>query len=527
MGLMFMTEQQQYETWSIKKPPVVSEHGLVASQHFIASNVGANVLREGGNAIDAAVAASLSIGTVEPWMSGLGGGGFMLVYVAAEDQVYAVDFGMIAPENLNEADYPLVGGNASDLFGWPAVQDDRNLRGFPSIAVPGYVAGISAALQRFGTRSWAETITPALALAEEGMIADWYATLMISTAAKDLACFPESARVFLPSGYPPVGEWGAAPPRLKLGNLGKTLRRLHDAGPRDFYQGEIADSLLSELSEGGNKISGEDLKNYAATILPADMGTYRDATVHVAPGLTAGPSLLTALEQLGRYTPETAPDANAYMAYAESLDAAYSERFETMGHNDDSKAPSCTTHLCAVDRDGNFVALTQTLLSLFGSKVMLPGTGILMNNGIMWFDPRPERPNSIAAGRRPLSNMCPTIVTHDGQRTALGASGGRRIMPAVFQLLSFLVDYKMDVGTALAQPRIDVSGNEIINIDNKLITPIQKRLAEKFSILASQHGVYPSLFACPNLVSSPLTGGSQIGAAFIPSPWAKVAKPEA
>ena len=136
MGLIFMSEQQQYETWSIKKPPVVSEHGLVASQHYIASNVGANVLREGGNAIDAAVAASLSIGTVEPWMSGLGGGGFMLVYVAAEDQVYAVDFGMIAPENLNEADYPLVGGNASDLFGWPAVQDDRYLRGFPSIAVP-------------------------------------------------------------------------------------------------------------------------------------------------------------------------------------------------------------------------------------------------------------------------------------------------------------------------------------------------------------------------------------------------------
>jgi len=520
-----MSEQQHHETWSISKAPVVSEYGLVASQHHVASDIGAEVLGQGGNAIDAAVATSLSIGTLEPWMSGLGGGGFMLVYLAAQDRVYAIDFGMVAPRELDPDDYPLIGGNASDLFGWPAVQEDRNLRGFPAVAVPGYIAGISTAAERFGTCSWAEAIAPAIELAETGMIADWYATLMITTAAGDLSRFPESARVLLPSGYPPVGEWGAPPPRIKLGNLAATLRRLRDAGPRDFYEGEIARSLITDLSAGGNKITDDDLRNYAAQVMPAEKGHYRDATVHVAPGLSAGPTLLAALGKLSDCVLGDILNADTYLAYAESLDTTYTERFETMGDSNDSRAPSCTTHISTVDRDGNFVALTQTLLSLFGSKVMLPGTGVLMNNGIMWFDPQPGRPNSIASGRRPLSNMCPTIVTHNGHRTALGASGGRRIMPAVFQLLSFLADYKMDVGAALAQPRIDVSGSEVVGIDNKLPPSIHKKLAERFEIQSSHHGVYPSLFACPNLVSRPLVGGPQVGAAFIPSPWAKVAAP--
>ena len=521
-----MDQQQHHETWSVTKAPVVSEYGLVASQHHVASNIGAEVLGQGGNAIDAAVAASLAIGTVEPWMSGIGGGGFMLVHLAARDQTFAIDFGMIAPGQLNPDDYPLIGGNASDLFGWPAVQEDRNLKGYPSIAVPGYVAGISQALERFGTLAWADAIAPAVELAEMGMIADWYATLMIATAAGDLAGFPESARVLLPGGHPPVGEWGAPPPRLKLGSLAATLRRLRDAGPRDFYEGEIARSLIADCSAGGNKLVNDDLSNYVARVMPAERGSYRDATLDVAPGLTAGPTLLAALKNLSECKLGTVPNADTYLAYAESLDAAYTERFETMGDSNDLRSPSCTTHISAVDRDGNFVALTQTLLSLFGSKVMLPGTGILMNNGIMWFDPRPGGPNSIAAGRRPLSNMCPTIVAHNGHRTALGASGGRRIMPAVFQLLSFITDYKMDVGSALARPRIDVSGSGVVGIDNTLPPSIHKRLSKRFETQGNQHGVYPALFACPNLVSRPLVGGPQVGAAFIFSPWAEVAGPK-
>lgn len=523
-----MTDARASETWTITKPAVESAHGLVASQHHLASDIGAEVLAQGGNAIDAAVATSLAIGTVEPWMSGLGGGGFMLIYRAREDRVDAVDFGMRAPLGLDPAFYPLTGGSAADLFGWPAVVDDRNLLGFPSMAVPGYVAGIALALERFGTRGWGAMIAPAVELAEQGMIADWYATLLIATATRQLSGFAESARAYLPDGFPPVGEWGAPPPRLKLGNLATTLRRLRDAGPRDFYEGQIARALIADCQAGGSTLAAADLADYQARVLPTERALHRGATIDVAPGLTAGPTLLAALAGLGERASGESPDAAAYLAYAESLRDAYSERLATMGDSDEARAPSCTTHINVVDRDGNFVALTQTLLSLFGSKTMLPDTGVLMNNGIMWFDPRPDRPNSIAAGKRPLSNMCPAIISRpDGVRIALGASGGRRIMPAVFQLTSFLCDYGMDVGAAFAQPRIDVSGTDIVGLDNRLGEGVVAALGQRFATRRDQHGVFPAMFACPNAVSRSADGAHHSGAAFITSPWAKVSAPPA
>ncbi len=146
------------ETWQIRKAAVQSRHGMVVSQHFEASQAGARVLAEGGNAVDAAVAAAVAIGTVEPFMSGLGGCGHMLVYLAAEKRAFDVDFGVVAPRALNPDDYALVSGTDSDLFGWPAVIDDRNVVGPYSVAVPGFVAGMAAALERFGTRSWRESL---------------------------------------------------------------------------------------------------------------------------------------------------------------------------------------------------------------------------------------------------------------------------------------------------------------------------------------------------------------------------------
>jgi len=144
----------------------------------------------------------------------------------------------------------------------------------------------------------------------------------------------------------------------------------------------------------------------------------------------------------------------------------------------------------------------------------------------MWFDPRPGRPNSIAAGKRPLSNMCPAIISRpDGVRIALGASGGRRIMPAVFQLTSFLCDYGMDVGAAFAQPRIDVSGTDIVGLDSRLGEGVVAALGQSFAIRRDQHGVYPAMFACPNAVSRSADGHRHSGAAFITSPWAKVSAP--
>ena len=526
-----MSNPMAVEHWQISKPAVETEGGLVASHHYLASEVGARVLASGGNAVDAAVAASFAIGTVEPWMSGIGGGGFMLVYLAGEDRCHAVDCGMVAPAGLDPATYPLAGGNASDLFGWPAVVEDRNLWGYHSAAVPGLVAGTAAALERFGTRSWSESLAPAIEMAERGMLADWYATLKIATEARILSGFEESRRVFLPDGFPPCGEWGRPPPSIPLGKLADTLRRLSEAGPRDFYEGAIAQAIAEDMAAGGSALDRNDLASYQARVLEAESGRYRDAQVHVAPGLTAGPTLLHALallsERLASGEDADHPDGAAYLAYADSLFGSYAERLATMGDGDSAGdaggQPSCTTHITVADKDGNLVTLTQTLLSLFGSKVMLPQTGVLMNNGIMWFDPRPGRPNSIGPGKRPLSNMCPAIATRDGgPNLALGASGGRRIFPAVFQLASFVLDYGMSLDQAFRQGRIDVSGGDRVTCDAALSEQIVDALGAAHPVDRAQHVVYPALYACPNAVTHDPASGRQSGAAFIASPWAKV-----
>lgn len=509
------------ETWTVTKPVVESKGGVVASQHYFASEVGARVLEAGGNAVDAAVAAGFAIGTVEPWMSGLGGGGYMLVYRAADDRCQVVDFGMRAPFALDPADYPLAqSGMDGDLFGWPAVVDERNVSGPLAFSTPGFVAGMAAALERFGSISWQDALGPAIDSARRGFVVDWFATLKIAAAARGLSAFPESARTYLPDGFAPAGEWGGPPPKIKLGSLADTLVRLSETGAEDFYRGEVAAALIEDVREAGGKLGREDLKRYQARVVPALERRYREARVFAAPKLTAGPSLNRALEILEKkLEPGGAPDAAAYSAYAESLSLSYAERLEQMGDVDQGE--SCTTHLSVADRAGNMVSLTQTLLSVFGSKVMLPRTGILMNNGVMWFDPRPGGPNAMAPGKRPLSNMCPTVVDRgDGARIAVGASGGRRIMPAVLQLISFLVDYRMELGTAVHQPRIDVSGAPPVIVDSRLNDATMAELSKSHATCVTPHGVYPALFACPNVVIREQDRGFSAGGAFVMSPWA-------
>lgn len=515
------SHEPNVETWTVTKPVVESKGGMVASQHYFASEVGARVLEAGGNAVDAAVAAGFAIGTVEPWMSGLGGGGYMMVYRAAEDRCQVVDFGMRAPFALNPGDYPLTqSGRDGDLFGWPAVVDERNVSGPLAFSTPGFVAGMAAALERFGSISWRDALEPAIDSARRGFVVDWFATLKIAAAARELSAYPESARTYLPDGFAPAGEWGGPPPKISLGSLADSLVRLSEAGAEDFYRGKLAVALIEDVREAGGKLGREDLERYQARVVSALETRYRNARVFAAPKLTAGPSLNRALEILERkLEPGGAPDATAYSAYAESLSTSYAERLERMGDVD--QGASCTTHLSVADREGNMVALTQTLLSVFGSKVMLPRTGILMNNGVMWFDPRPGGPNAMAPGKRPLPNMCPTVVDRgDGARIAVGASGGRRIMPAVFQLISFLVDYRMELEAAVHQPRIDVSGAPPVIVDDRLDAATMAKLSEDYATFVAPHGVYPALFACPNVVIRDRNRGLNSGGAFVMSPWA-------
>ena len=512
------------ETWWVRKPAVESAAGIVASQHYTASEVGARVLAEGGNAIDAAVSAGLAIGAVEPWMSGLGGGGFMVVYEAAARRAWCIEFGMRASTDVDPADYTLASGIDADLFAWPAVVDDRNVSGPLSVAVPGFVAGHALALERFGTRSWAEALAPAVRLARGGMDVDWYATLKIASEAPTLVRDTESARVFLANGQPPAAVWGGPLPSIRLGELASTLERLAQAGPRDFYEGEIASALVADARSLGVRLNESDLRACRASLGPADTLNYRGSTVHAPTGLSAGPTLRHALELLApRLDGDARPGSRAYVAYADVLCDAYRRRLETLGEGADS-GRGCTTHLSVVDREGNMAALTQTLLSLFGSKVTFPRTGILMNNGIMWFDPRPGGPNSIAPGRQPLSNMCPVVAERaDGFRAAVGASGGRRILPAVFQLVSFMLDFRLGVEAAVHQPRIDASGEPVLDVDQDLGGEVIGALAEKHSVRVRQNTVYPSLFACPNVVGRDEAQGINYGGAFVKSPWAAAA----
>jgi gamma-glutamyltranspeptidase/glutathione hydrolase len=505
-----------------RKAVVKSPHGIVAAQSRLAAAVGAGVLAAGGNAVDAAVATGFAAGVVEPWMNGFGGGGFMVVAKADGSPPEVVDFSMIAPAALDPGDYPLAGGMAQALFAWPAVKDDRNLKGYHSIAVPGQVEGMRLALERFGSIGWRQALEPAIALAERGLPLDWYATLSITVAARELTEFPATRTVYLPGGLPPL------PPaegvgHLPLGNLGRTLRRLAEAGGRDFYEGEVAAALLRDLEKGGSRLSAADLRNYRATIGPALDIAYRGINVAAVPGLSAGPTLADVLRRLTaslRNTKLTAgPSPASYAGYAEAFAQAYAARLERLGAG--APAPSCTTHLSVVDRHGNMAALTQTLLSRFGSKVVLPETGILMNNGILWFDPRPGRPNSIAPGRRPLANMCPVIVRRDGAPWfALGASGGRRIMPAVAQVLSFLVDYGMTLEEAFHQPRLDVSGEDRAVLDVRMPADVERAVAVLMPVTREPTSVYPVQFACPSAVLRDPATGLHYGMGEIASPWA-------
>ncbi len=398
------------QNWHVRKPLAHGRGGIVATQNRIAGEAGARVFANGGNAVDAAVTTAFALAAVEPWNSGLGGVGFMLIYSAKEDRVRVVDFGPVSPVGCNPAHYPLVGGGTTtrDLFTWPSVKDDCNVHGPLSFAVPGEVDGLGLALERFGTLKFGEALQPAIELADQGIAVDWFLTLKVATMARELARYPTTREVWLREGYPPATPPGAPLGRLKLTGLADTLRRLAAAGRRDFYEGEIAAGIVKDMKALGGVIAPEDLRHHQARIVEPLVTEYRGVAVALAPGLTAGPSMRRALHGLRheRFR-RNGPHADAFLAYARVLRDAYTDRLATMGETADQLEPSSTTHLNTIDREGNMVALTQTLLSVFGSKVVLPSSGILMNNGIMWFDPRPESPNCIAPGKRPLTNMCP------------------------------------------------------------------------------------------------------------------------
>ncbi|RMF41609.1 MAG: gamma-glutamyltransferase [Alphaproteobacteria bacterium] len=482
---------------SVHKATVRAGGGMVASQHRDAARVGAEVLARGGNAVDAAIATSFALNVFEPWMSGIGGGGLMVIREPS-GAVHALDCGMASPAALDPADYPVVPGVANDLFPWAAVEGDRNVTGPLAVAVPGLVAGLGLAHERFARLGWAALVAPSVALSETGLPVDWYATMMIGHAARGLARWGATAERFLPGGHPPAIPLAPGVDSfLPAPALTRTLRMLAEDGAEGFYRGRLADLIARDAASVGARLTADDLAGYRARMqAPLEIG-YRTATIWATPELSAGPTLADTLGRMqAGFTPAAAPDAGSYAATAAALKAAYARRLAEMGDVEGGRSIGCTSHLSVIDRDGMAVALTQTLLSVFGSMVTLPQTGILMNNGIFWFDPEPGRPNSLGPSKRCLANMCPVVLqTGDGRLAAIGASGGRRILPAVTQLTSFLTDFGMDLETALHQPRIDMSGGPAITADPRLPDDTLTALAAVAPVIPAHCAVFPHPYA--------------------------------
>ena len=507
------------QNWEIRKPAVSSRGGIVVAQNGTAARIGAEVLAAGGGAVDAVVATALALAVVEPWSSGLGGIGHLVVHQASADRAVSIDFGPVAPSRLDPAAYPLSGERRTELFTWSqGVAGDHNIRGPLSFVIPSAVSGYGLAIERFGRLPWRELVKPALLLARSGLPVDWFTTLKVANAAADLQRYEESRRIWLPHGLPPVCPPDSDIPSLLLGRLADTMERLAEAGPDDFYKGEIARSIAADTQAAGGFLSADDLARYQARIVRTLEIPYRGVTFQTTPGMTAGPTLAQVLGRLAEERFSSGPDADYFAALAEALRQAYAERLDSMGDVETGAATS-TSHITAADRQGGIAALTTTLLSMFGSHYVLPGTGILMNNGVMWFDPSPDRPNSIAPGKRALTNMCPVVVARGGQPWfGVGASGGRRILGAVVQMASFIVDFGMDPEAAAHHPRIDVSGGERIGIDRRLSAAIIERLLARSGAALVEHTVHPDRFARPNLVLRGADGWYR-GISDVMSPW--------
>jgi len=300
--------------------------------------------------------------------------------------------------------------------------------------------------------------------------------------------------------------------------MADSLDQLARHGARALYDGDLGAALAADMQAKGGCLSQDDLRAYRSEFSdPLSFG-YRDARFHVVPGLTAGPTFRDTLLRMARTGFGVTPDGVSFTATAEGLFGAYADRLETMGDTGETEThPGCTTHFSVVDRDGNMVSQTQTLLSIFGARVVSPSTGFLMNNGIMWFDPEQGRPNSLGAGKRCLMNVCPIIGETGAARFAFGASGGRKIVSAMAQMASFVADFGMDVEAAFHHPRIDVSGGQTIVVDETLPAGVPEALSARHPVVTTRRSPFPYAFACPAGVMR--KAGINTGCTEIMSPW--------
>jgi gamma-glutamyltranspeptidase/glutathione hydrolase len=470
---------------------VTSPRGMVVSDDARASEIGAEVLRKGGNAVDAAVATAFALAVTFPQAGNIGGGGFLVCRIGSQE--YALDFRETAPAAATR-----------DMFlGADGRPDDRARTGALAVGVPGSVAGLFEAHRKLGSRPWPELLAPSIALAGGGFLVSEPLAHEIEVDGKRLRKFPATAALYMPGGAPLRESqlW-------KNPDLARALRRISAEGPAGFYSGETAALLVSEMERDGGRITAADLANYRPVWREPFVFEYRGRRVVSMPPPSSGGITLAMicnilgnddLPRLGRETTETIhlrieamrrafaarnaflgdPDfvknpiaelASADWAKRErtSIDTAHATPSEKVGVRvgDDAAHGTHTTHLCVTDAAGNAVALTTTINDSFGSAVVVAGAGFLLNNEMDDFTAKPGSPNSagllqseanaIAPGKRMLSSMTPTIVIGPDGKVVLvaGAAGGPTIISSIFGILSGVVDFGLPADEAVRAARV-------------------------------------------------------------------------
>ena len=469
---------------------VPARHGMVVSAHRLASQVGVDVLRRGGNAVDAAVAVGYALAVVYPIAGNLGGGGFMTIRLG-DGRATFLDFRETAPMAATERMY-------LDELGTPRA--GASTSGHLAVGVPGSVAGLEHARERYGTLDRRSLLAPAIDLAEQGFVLADGDVALLRLAAGDLARDRAAASIFLRDGAPlPAGS------RLVQKDLAATLRRVAAEGPSGFYAGPVAAEIVRASREGGGILSLADLAGYRVRELTPAACDYRGYRLLSAPPPSSGGlTLCLALNILEGFPLRDWGRGSADYVHvvAEVLRRAFVDRNTRLGDPDFVANPiealldqgyaaalrdridparaahsvdlmpapgpiegEQTTHYSVVDAQGNAVAVTTTLNGAFGAKVVAGGTGVLLNNEMDDFTVKPGVPNlfglvqgranAIAPGKRPLSSMTPTIVTQgDRLVMVIGSPGGPRIITTVLQVVLNVVDHGMDLGAAIAAPRL-------------------------------------------------------------------------
>ena len=473
--------------------PAYGKAGMVVSPEALAGEIGLAILKEGGNAVDAAVATGFALAVTLPRAGNIGGGGFMLIHLAETNEQVFVDYRETAPAAATRDMFLKEDGS---------VDQSKAYFSHQAAGVPGTVAGLIHAQERFGKLTLKQVIQPAIDLAEKGFATPLALHMSLNARAERLAENAEAKRIYLQGG-----EAAPAPGTLlRQSDLASTLKRVRDKGADGFYKGETAELIAGDMAANGGLITTEDLAGYRALERPPVRGTFRDfEIVSVAPPSSGGVHVLQMLNILEPYPLESyGHNSAAYLhRVIESMKLAYADRSRYMGDPDQTVIPTealiskeygaerrtlidaeraksaeeigpgnpvptespDTTHYSVADAEGNVVANTYTLNFSFGSHIVVPGTGVLLNNEMDDFAAKAGaanayglvqgEANTIAAGRRPLSSMTPTLVFKDGQPwLAAGSPGGSLIITTVLQTLLNAMVFDMNIATAVAAPRV-------------------------------------------------------------------------